>query len=155
MNVGVKLMLLLYTVLSSSMMWFSACCSVLLAGVALGFYFFCIIVPHSTKLFVILLAPLLARSIFQESVETGIHLDPLLKEVAYNPTFETMFAPEVTLFGYRFMKEWHVKQCRVRYVFLTLPLHGFAAVWPSKPISKPADVCSQEHVGRLRRACSP
>lgn len=49
MNVGVRLMLLLYTVFSSSMMWFSACSSVLLAGVALGFYFFCIIVPHSTK----------------------------------------------------------------------------------------------------------
>uniref|UniRef100_A0A3Q3G0S7 Pre-mRNA-processing factor 17 n=1 Tax=Labrus bergylta TaxID=56723 RepID=A0A3Q3G0S7_9LABR len=30
----------------------------------------------------------------KESVETGIHLDPLLKEVTYNPTYETMFAPE-------------------------------------------------------------
>ncbi|CAM9137902.1 unnamed protein product [Lampetra planeri] len=30
----------------------------------------------------------------KESVETGVHLDPALKEVAYNPTYETMFAPE-------------------------------------------------------------
>uniref|UniRef100_A0A8C5NGV0 Cell division cycle 40 homolog (S. cerevisiae) n=1 Tax=Gouania willdenowi TaxID=441366 RepID=A0A8C5NGV0_GOUWI len=30
----------------------------------------------------------------KESVETGTHLDPLLKEVSFNPTFETMFAPE-------------------------------------------------------------
>uniref|UniRef100_A0A1A8EXG4 Cell division cycle 40 homolog n=1 Tax=Nothobranchius korthausae TaxID=1143690 RepID=A0A1A8EXG4_9TELE len=30
----------------------------------------------------------------KESVETGIHLDPFLKEVTYNPTYETMFAPE-------------------------------------------------------------
>uniref|UniRef100_A0A667ZK44 Cell division cycle 40 homolog (S. cerevisiae) n=1 Tax=Myripristis murdjan TaxID=586833 RepID=A0A667ZK44_9TELE len=30
----------------------------------------------------------------KEAVETGIHLDPSLKEVSYNPTFETMFAPE-------------------------------------------------------------
>uniref|UniRef100_A0A3B4A1C0 Pre-mRNA-processing factor 17 n=1 Tax=Periophthalmus magnuspinnatus TaxID=409849 RepID=A0A3B4A1C0_9GOBI len=30
----------------------------------------------------------------KESVETGVHLDPALKEVSYNPSFETMFAPE-------------------------------------------------------------
>uniref|UniRef100_A0A673XWI7 Cell division cycle 40 homolog (S. cerevisiae) n=1 Tax=Salmo trutta TaxID=8032 RepID=A0A673XWI7_SALTR len=30
----------------------------------------------------------------QEAVETGVHLDPSLKEVTYNPTYETMFAPE-------------------------------------------------------------
>uniref|UniRef100_G3PCI3 Pre-mRNA-processing factor 17 n=1 Tax=Gasterosteus aculeatus aculeatus TaxID=481459 RepID=G3PCI3_GASAC len=30
----------------------------------------------------------------KEAVETGTHLDPSLKEVTYNPTFETMFAPE-------------------------------------------------------------
>uniref|UniRef100_A0A8C6T496 Pre-mRNA-processing factor 17 n=1 Tax=Neogobius melanostomus TaxID=47308 RepID=A0A8C6T496_9GOBI len=30
----------------------------------------------------------------KESVETGVHLDPTLKEVTYNPSFETMFAPE-------------------------------------------------------------
>lgn len=30
----------------------------------------------------------------KESVETGIHLDPAMKEVTYNPTYETMFAPE-------------------------------------------------------------
>ncbi|CAM4686464.1 hypothetical protein PO909_010028 [Leuciscus waleckii] len=30
----------------------------------------------------------------KEDVETGVHLDPALKEVTYNPTFETMFAPE-------------------------------------------------------------
>lgn len=35
--------------------------------------------------------------LYQEAVETGIHLDPSLKEVTYNPTFETMFAPEVSL----------------------------------------------------------
>ncbi|XP_051954498.1 pre-mRNA-processing factor 17-like [Xyrauchen texanus] len=29
-----------------------------------------------------------------EQVETGVHLDPALKEVNYNPTFDTMFAPE-------------------------------------------------------------
>lgn len=34
-------------------------------------------------------------ALFQESVETGTHLDPTLKEVSYNPTYETMFAPEV------------------------------------------------------------
>lgn len=32
---------------------------------------------------------------FQEDVETGTHLDPSLKEVNYNPTYDTMFAPEV------------------------------------------------------------
>uniref|UniRef100_A0A672KE13 Pre-mRNA-processing factor 17 n=1 Tax=Sinocyclocheilus grahami TaxID=75366 RepID=A0A672KE13_SINGR len=32
----------------------------------------------------------------KEDVETGVHLDPALKEVTYNPTYETMFAPEVT-----------------------------------------------------------
>lgn len=31
----------------------------------------------------------------QEGVETGVHLDPALKEVDYNPSYETMFAPEV------------------------------------------------------------
>ncbi|KAG7254718.1 hypothetical protein CRUP_023941 [Coryphaenoides rupestris] len=30
----------------------------------------------------------------KESVETGKHLDPSLKEVTFNPTFETLFAPE-------------------------------------------------------------
>uniref|UniRef100_A0A8C4EVL1 Cell division cycle 40 homolog (S. cerevisiae) n=1 Tax=Dicentrarchus labrax TaxID=13489 RepID=A0A8C4EVL1_DICLA len=30
----------------------------------------------------------------KEAVETGTHLDPSLKEVTYNPTYETMFAPE-------------------------------------------------------------
>ncbi|XP_066533201.1 pre-mRNA-processing factor 17 [Hoplias malabaricus] len=30
----------------------------------------------------------------KEDVETGAHLDPSLKEVNYNPTYETMFAPE-------------------------------------------------------------
>ncbi|NP_001009990.1 pre-mRNA-processing factor 17 [Danio rerio] len=30
----------------------------------------------------------------KEDVETGVHLDPALKEVSYNPTYETMFAPE-------------------------------------------------------------
>ena len=28
-------------------------------------------------------------------METGVHLDPAVKEVQYNPTYETMFAPEV------------------------------------------------------------
>lgn len=28
---------------------------------------------------------------------TGSYLDPALKEVAFNPTFETMFSPEVRL----------------------------------------------------------
>ncbi|KAI7799777.1 pre-mRNA-processing factor 17 [Triplophysa rosa] len=30
----------------------------------------------------------------KEGVETGVHLDPALKEVDYNPSYETMFAPE-------------------------------------------------------------
>ncbi|XP_051951618.1 pre-mRNA-processing factor 17-like [Xyrauchen texanus] len=30
----------------------------------------------------------------KEDVETGVHLDPALKEVNYNPTYDTMFAPE-------------------------------------------------------------
>uniref|UniRef100_A0A8D0GBW9 Uncharacterized protein n=1 Tax=Sphenodon punctatus TaxID=8508 RepID=A0A8D0GBW9_SPHPU len=30
----------------------------------------------------------------KEDVETGVHLDPAVKEVRYNPTFDTMFAPE-------------------------------------------------------------
>ncbi|NXU10862.1 PRP17 factor, partial [Pardalotus punctatus] len=30
----------------------------------------------------------------KEDVETGVHLDPAIKEVQYNPTYETMFAPE-------------------------------------------------------------
>ncbi|XP_038656936.1 pre-mRNA-processing factor 17 [Scyliorhinus canicula] len=30
----------------------------------------------------------------KEGVETGVHLDPLLKEVMFNPSYETMFAPE-------------------------------------------------------------
>uniref|UniRef100_A0A8C2PUW7 Pre-mRNA-processing factor 17 n=1 Tax=Cyprinus carpio TaxID=7962 RepID=A0A8C2PUW7_CYPCA len=30
----------------------------------------------------------------KEDVETGVHLDPALKEVTYNPKYETMFAPE-------------------------------------------------------------
>ncbi|XP_067841129.1 pre-mRNA-processing factor 17 [Heptranchias perlo] len=30
----------------------------------------------------------------KEDVETGVHLDPLLKEVMFNPSYETMFAPE-------------------------------------------------------------
>ncbi|XP_043074690.1 pre-mRNA-processing factor 17 [Puntigrus tetrazona] len=30
----------------------------------------------------------------KEDVETGVHLDPALKEVSYNPTYDTMFAPE-------------------------------------------------------------
>lgn len=29
-------------------------------------------------------------------METGVHLDPAVKEVQYNPTYETMFAPEVS-----------------------------------------------------------
>lgn len=33
--------------------------------------------------------------LFQEDVETGVHLDPAIKEVQYNPTYDTMFAPEV------------------------------------------------------------
>lgn len=33
--------------------------------------------------------------VLQEDVETGTHLDPSLKEITYNPTYETMFAPEV------------------------------------------------------------
>lgn len=33
--------------------------------------------------------------LFQEDVETGAHLDPSLKEISYNPTFDTLFAPEV------------------------------------------------------------
>ncbi|MEE6476009.1 hypothetical protein FKM82_010940 [Ascaphus truei] len=31
----------------------------------------------------------------KEEVETGIHLDPSLKEIQFNPTYETMFAPEL------------------------------------------------------------
>ncbi|KAM4695225.1 pre-mRNA-processing factor 17 [Discoglossus pictus] len=30
----------------------------------------------------------------KEDVETGVHLDPAIKEVQFNPTYETMFAPE-------------------------------------------------------------
>ncbi|KAG2467931.1 PRP17 factor, partial [Polypterus senegalus] len=30
----------------------------------------------------------------KEDVETGLHLDPSVKEVMYNPNFETMFSPE-------------------------------------------------------------
>uniref|UniRef100_F6QYT3 Pre-mRNA-processing factor 17 n=1 Tax=Equus caballus TaxID=9796 RepID=F6QYT3_HORSE len=30
----------------------------------------------------------------KEDLETGVHLDPAVKEVQYNPTYETMFAPE-------------------------------------------------------------
>ncbi|XP_069743686.1 pre-mRNA-processing factor 17 [Narcine bancroftii] len=30
----------------------------------------------------------------KEDIETGVHLDPFLKEVAFNPSYETMFAPE-------------------------------------------------------------
>ncbi|KAA0708176.1 Pre-mRNA-processing factor 17 [Triplophysa tibetana] len=30
----------------------------------------------------------------KEGVETGVHLDPALKEVVYNPSYETLFAPE-------------------------------------------------------------
>uniref|UniRef100_A0A8D3DXE0 Pre-mRNA-processing factor 17 n=1 Tax=Scophthalmus maximus TaxID=52904 RepID=A0A8D3DXE0_SCOMX len=30
----------------------------------------------------------------KEAVETGTHLDPSLKEVTFNPTYETLFAPE-------------------------------------------------------------
>lgn len=33
--------------------------------------------------------------VLQEDVETGAHLDPSLKEISYNPTYDTMFAPEV------------------------------------------------------------
>uniref|UniRef100_A0A8B9JFT5 Cell division cycle 40 n=1 Tax=Astyanax mexicanus TaxID=7994 RepID=A0A8B9JFT5_ASTMX len=36
----------------------------------------------------------LAVGFLQEDVETGTHLDPSLKEVSYNPTYDTMFAPE-------------------------------------------------------------
>lgn len=42
--------------------------------------------------------------LFQEDVETGVHLDPAIKEVQYNPTYETMFAPEVR------KKCWFLKQ---------------------------------------------
>ncbi|XP_069582323.1 pre-mRNA-processing factor 17 [Ranitomeya imitator] len=31
----------------------------------------------------------------KENVDIGIHLDPALKEVQYNPTYETLFAPEL------------------------------------------------------------
>ncbi|XP_077145673.1 pre-mRNA-processing factor 17 [Ranitomeya variabilis] len=31
----------------------------------------------------------------KENVDIGIHLDPSLKEVQYNPTYETLFAPEL------------------------------------------------------------
>ncbi|KAK1888755.1 Pre-mRNA-processing factor 17 [Dissostichus eleginoides] len=31
----------------------------------------------------------------KEAVETGTHLDPALKEVMFNPTYETLFAPEL------------------------------------------------------------
>ncbi|MGH0152993.1 UNVERIFIED_CONTAM: hypothetical protein FKN15_023439 [Acipenser sinensis] len=33
----------------------------------------------------------------KQDVETGVHLDPSLKEVMYNPTCDTMFAPEFGL----------------------------------------------------------
>ncbi|XP_010212724.1 PREDICTED: pre-mRNA-processing factor 17 [Tinamus guttatus] len=33
-------------------------------------------------------------SLSNEDVETGVHLDPAIKEVQYNPTYDTMFAPE-------------------------------------------------------------
>uniref|UniRef100_A0A5F9CUM7 Pre-mRNA-processing factor 17 n=1 Tax=Oryctolagus cuniculus TaxID=9986 RepID=A0A5F9CUM7_RABIT len=36
----------------------------------------------------------------KEDLETGVHLDPAVKEVQYNPTYETMFAPENMLSGY-------------------------------------------------------
>uniref|UniRef100_H3AT29 Pre-mRNA-processing factor 17 n=1 Tax=Latimeria chalumnae TaxID=7897 RepID=H3AT29_LATCH len=32
----------------------------------------------------------------KEDVEAGVHLDPSLKEIKYNPTFDMMFAPEFT-----------------------------------------------------------
>uniref|UniRef100_A0A669C822 Pre-mRNA-processing factor 17 n=1 Tax=Oreochromis niloticus TaxID=8128 RepID=A0A669C822_ORENI len=47
--------------------------------------------PNSMSLAVLNSAPEVA---VKEAVETGIHLDPALKEVTYNPTYETMFAPE-------------------------------------------------------------
>uniref|UniRef100_A0AAX7SPK7 Pre-mRNA-processing factor 17 n=1 Tax=Astatotilapia calliptera TaxID=8154 RepID=A0AAX7SPK7_ASTCA len=47
--------------------------------------------PSSMSLAVLNSAPEVA---VKEAVETGIHLDPALKEVTYNPTYETMFAPE-------------------------------------------------------------
>ncbi|KAH0622213.1 hypothetical protein JD844_024323 [Phrynosoma platyrhinos] len=31
----------------------------------------------------------------KEDVETGVHLDPATKEVQYNPSYDTMFAPEI------------------------------------------------------------
>ncbi|XP_047243216.1 pre-mRNA-processing factor 17 [Girardinichthys multiradiatus] len=46
---------------------------------------------HTMSLAVLNSAPEVA---VKEAVETGIHLDPSLKEVAFNPTYETMFAPE-------------------------------------------------------------
>lgn len=38
-------------------------------------------------------------TVLQEDVETGTHLDPSLKEINYNPTYDTMFAPEVSSLG--------------------------------------------------------
>ncbi|XP_071768676.2 pre-mRNA-processing factor 17 [Centroberyx gerrardi] len=46
---------------------------------------------HTMSLAVLDSAPEVA---VKEAVETGTHLDPSLKEVNYNPTYETMFAPE-------------------------------------------------------------
>uniref|UniRef100_A0A3B1J2Z2 Cell division cycle 40 homolog (S. cerevisiae) n=1 Tax=Astyanax mexicanus TaxID=7994 RepID=A0A3B1J2Z2_ASTMX len=46
---------------------------------------------RTTSLAVLNSAPEVA---VKEDVETGTHLDPSLKEVSYNPTYDTMFAPE-------------------------------------------------------------
>lgn len=54
------------------------------------FTFFSLILHSLTSL-----SHLSVVGVFQEDVETGTHLDPSLKELNYNPTYDTMFAPEV------------------------------------------------------------
>lgn len=54
---------------------------------------------------------------------TGAYLDPSLKEVAFNPTYETMFSPEVhwnIIFISRCLvlsKSWDISVLRFIFVF--------------------------------------
>lgn len=108
--------------------------------ISLGLNIFCLIVSKSTEMIVILLTPLLARSNFQESVETGTHLDPLLKEVVFNPTYETMFAPEVTLFHHHFTKTWHIIYVTQHFLYVVLLQFGPSNPFQSQQTSAPRNM---------------
>nr|DBA26576.1 TPA: hypothetical protein GDO54_010817 [Pyxicephalus adspersus] len=69
--------------------------------------------PGEKSLMVVNAAPEVA---VKETVDVGVHLDPHVKEIQYNPTYDTLFAPEFTFLGYALDPSLDVQDTTTKYI---------------------------------------